>query len=87
MANIQTKKAALFILHLKERRNLSQVAVDDVLKEVNGLFSHVIGRITTEGSVIMFSCEFGFRPQDILSSVCGSNGQRQPDPGLHDCTG
>ena len=41
----QTKKAALFILHLKERRNLSQVAVDDVLKEVNGLFSHVIGRI------------------------------------------
>lgn len=41
----QTKKAALFILHLKESRNLSQVAVDDVIKEVNGLFSHVLGRI------------------------------------------
>ena len=39
---------------------------------------------TTEGSVVMFACEFGFRPQDVLSSVCGSNGQWQPDPGLHD---
>ena len=37
--------------------------------------------------LVMFMCEFEFRPQDVLSSVCGSNGQWQPDPGLHDCTG
>ena len=41
---------------------------------------------TAEGSVVMFACEFGFRPQDVLSSVCGGNGQHQPDPGLHDNT-
>ena len=41
----QIKRVSLFILHLKEGRSLSQIAVNDIVKEVNSLFKHIMGRI------------------------------------------
>ena len=37
--NVQQRSAALFLLKLKEHRRISQVAIDDMIQEWDGLFS------------------------------------------------
>ena len=41
----QQRSSALFLLKLKEFRRLSQVAIDDIIQEWNGLFSHTLQRL------------------------------------------
>lgn len=41
----QKKKAALYILNLKEIRGLSQVAIDNIVQETQKVFNHSFGRI------------------------------------------
>ena len=41
----QKKQSALFLLHLKEKRCLSQAAVGDVVSSCQRLFEHTIGRM------------------------------------------
>ena len=44
----QQRSSALFLLKLKEFRKLSQVAIDDIVQEWNGLFSHTLQRLHAE---------------------------------------
>lgn len=41
----QQRHAALFLLKLKEYRQLSQVAIDDIVQEWEGLFSHTVQQL------------------------------------------
>ena len=41
----QKRSAGLFLLKLKECRRLSQVAIDDIVQEWDGLFSHTVQRL------------------------------------------
>ena len=42
----QQRSAGLFILKLKECRRLSQVTIDDIVREWNGLFSHTAHQLS-----------------------------------------
>ena len=42
---VQQRSSALFLLRLKESRRLSQAAIDDIIREWDGLFSHTVGRL------------------------------------------
>ena len=42
----QRRASALFLLKLKEHRRLSQVALDDIVEEWGGLFSHAVKRLS-----------------------------------------
>ena len=42
----QQRASALFLLKLKEHRRLSQVALDDIVEEWDGLFSHTVKRLS-----------------------------------------
>ena len=42
---------------------------------------------TFAGGVIMYNCSEGFQPGTINMSVCADNGQWDPNPTLHTCTG
>ena len=44
----QQWSSALFLIKLKEFRRLSQVAIDDIIQEWNGLFSHTLQRLHAE---------------------------------------
>ena len=44
----QQRSSALFLLKLKEFRRLSQAAIDDIIQEWNGLFSHTLQRLHAE---------------------------------------
>ena len=41
----QKKKSAMFLLQLKEKRCLSQVAIDDIVLASKDLFQHSVGRV------------------------------------------
>ena len=41
----QKKKSAMFLLQLKEKRCLSQVAIDDIVLASKDLFQHRVGRV------------------------------------------
>ena len=43
--DIQKRSAALFLLKLKESKRLSQAAIDDIVQEWDGLFSHTVRRL------------------------------------------
>ena len=43
--DIQQRSSALFLLKLKEHRRISQTAVDDIVADWNGLFSHSVQRL------------------------------------------
>ena len=43
--NIQQRSSALFLLKLKEHRRISQVAIDDIVEDWDGLFSHSVQRL------------------------------------------
>ncbi len=40
-----------------------------------------------EGAVLMYRCRTGFQPQDVVSTVCGSDRLWSPDPARHNCAG
>ena len=42
---------------------------------------------TTEGAEIFFGCRPGFVPAESMRAVCASDGQWNPDPATHVCTG
>ena len=42
---LQQRASALFLLKLKEFRKLSQVAIDDIVNECDGVFSHTVQRL------------------------------------------
>ena len=42
---LQQRVSALFLLKLKEFRKLSQVAIDDIVTECDGVFSHTVQRL------------------------------------------
>ena len=42
---------------------------------------------TFAGGVIIYNCNEGFQPGTINMSVCADNGQWDPNPTLHTCTG
>ena len=44
----QQWSSALFLIKLKEFRRLSQVAIDDIIQEWNGLFSHTLQHLHAE---------------------------------------
>ena len=46
----QQRSAGLFLLKLKEHRRLSQAAIDDIVQEWNGLFSHTLQRLNARVS-------------------------------------
>lgn len=39
---IQKRSAALFLLKMKELRKISQVTIDDIISEYDGVFSHTV---------------------------------------------
>ena len=40
-----------------------------------------------EGDQVTYQCQPGYKPQDIVTTVCGRNGQWSPNPVQHNCTG
>ncbi len=42
---VQQRSSALFLLKLKESKRLSQVAIDDIVHEWDGLFTHIVQRL------------------------------------------
>lgn len=42
--DIQQRSSALFLLKLKAHRSISQVAIDDIVEDWDGLFSHSVSR-------------------------------------------
>ena len=48
----QQRSSALFLLKLKEFRKLSQVAIDDIVQEWNGLFYEFVHKLSSEISFV-----------------------------------
>ncbi len=44
-SSVQKKKAALYILNLKEIRSLSESAVEHVVAQTQSIFAHTLGRV------------------------------------------
>ena len=42
---------------------------------------------TFEGDTVVYKCGEGLYPADVVTSVCGGDGQWTPDLALHTCSG
>lgn len=76
----QRKKSALFILHLKEIKGLSESAVQSVITSYQGMLEHSIQRIHAGVNERVSSC--GIKPDDLKLDDFFNN-VSNPFDGLH----
>ena len=66
---IQKRSAALFLLKLKESKRLSQVAIDDIVQEWDGLFSHTVRQLQANVRAKLAAAGVDYRDVEGLPEI------------------
>ncbi len=65
----QKRSAALFLLKMKKSKRLSQVAIDDIVHEWNGIFDHTVQRLLAGVRAKMAASGVDFRGIEGLPEI------------------